>query len=71
VTAQNFIFRVLKDSGALSLAAVMTFRQFLAVVLSCIRFGHHISSPQWGAIATIFAALFYRSRSKLRVEKPV
>ena len=46
--------------GAVTLASVMTFRQFLSVVISCFLFGAPLSAPQWGGLAMVLAPVFDR-----------
>lgn len=45
--AQLFIFYTIQQYGALQFALVMTLRQFLSIVLSCLVFSHHLSPAQW------------------------
>lgn len=45
--AQLFIFYTIQQYGALRFALVMTVRQFLSIVLSCLIFAHHLSAAQW------------------------
>lgn len=54
---QNFVFFTLRLFGALVLAAVTTTRKFFSILLSVFLFGHHLSSVQWGGVATVFAGL--------------
>jgi adenosine 3'-phospho 5'-phosphosulfate transporter B2 len=46
--------------GAVTLASVMTFRQFLAVVLSCFAFGTPLTGAQWFALVLILAPVMKR-----------
>ena len=46
--------------GAVTLASVMTFRQFLSVVISCFLFGAPLSPPQWTGLAMVLAPVFDR-----------
>lgn len=45
--SQLFIFYTIQKYGALRFALVMTVRQFLSIVLSCLVFSHHLSLAQW------------------------
>lgn len=44
---QLFIFYTIQQYGALHFALIMTIRQFLSIVLSCLVFSHDLSSSQW------------------------
>ena len=55
---QLFIFYTIQQYGALHFALIMTLRQFLSIVLSCLVFNHDLSSPQWCAAALPCLLLF-------------
>lgn len=44
---QLFIFYTIQQYGALHFALIMTIRQFLSIVLSCLVFSHELSAAQW------------------------
>lgn len=44
---QLFISFTIKQYGALNFALMMTLRQFLSIVLSCLVFQHELSAIQW------------------------
>ena len=44
---QLFIFLTIQQYGALHFALMMTVRQFLSIVLSCLVFSHQLSPAQW------------------------
>jgi len=46
-TVQLFIVFTIKQYGALNFALMMTVRQYLSIVLSCLVFQHQLSAPQW------------------------
>lgn len=46
-TVQLFISFTIKQYGALNFALMMTLRQFLSIVLSCLVFQHTLSPIQW------------------------
>ena len=46
--------------GAVTLASVMTFRQFISVVISCFLFGAPLSVLQWSGLAMVLAPVFDR-----------
>ncbi|GAB4820926.1 hypothetical protein N2152v2_007972 [Parachlorella kessleri] len=67
--AQLFIFATIQQYGALRFALVMTVRQFLSIVLSCLVFSHHLSLAQWAGTAMVLGALLHRARGKPRSPK--
>lgn len=46
-TVQLFIVFTIKQYGALNFALIMTVRQFLSIVISCLVFQHDLSLAQW------------------------
>lgn len=66
---QLFISHTIKTYGALLFATVMTTRQFISILLSCILFAHPLSMGQWVGTVTVFGALYYKTLSK-KVEAP-
>lgn len=50
---QLFISFTIKEYGALNFALMMTLRQFLSIVLSCIVFEHELTLLQWYAIFSV------------------
>ena len=61
---QLFISHTIKTYGALIFATVMTTRQFISILLSCILFAHPLSLGQWGGTVVVFGALYYKTLSK-------
>lgn len=61
---QLIILYTIKEFGALLFATIMTTRQFLSILLSCIIFVHPLSFMQWGATFLIFGALYMEAFSK-------
>ncbi len=61
---QLFISHTIKTYGALLFATVMTTRQFISILLSCILFAHPLSLGQWGGTVVVFGALYYKTLSK-------
>ncbi|KAL4451574.1 hypothetical protein ABPG75_007236 [Micractinium tetrahymenae] len=61
---QLFISHTIKTFGALLFATVMTTRQFISILLSCILFAHPLSGGQWVGTVMVFGALYYKSLSK-------
>lgn len=66
---QLFISHTIKTYGALLFATVMTTRQFISILLSCILFAHPLSLGQWAGTVTVFGALYYKTLSK-KVDAP-
>lgn len=60
---QLFISHTIKSYGALLFATVMTTRQFISILLSCILFAHPLTAGQWLGTAMVFGALYYKSLS--------
>jgi len=58
-----FISYTIKSFGALAFATIMTTRQFLSILLSCLLFAHPLSEGQWLGSAVVFATLYYQSVS--------
>lgn len=57
-----FISWTIKTYGALIFATIMTTRQFISILTSCIMFMHPLSWPgQYVGMAIVFAALYYKS----------
>lgn len=61
---QLFISHTIRTYGALLFATVMTTRQFISILLSCILFAHPLSAGQWAGTAAVFGALYYKTLSK-------
>lgn len=60
---QIFILMTIKEFGALLFATIMTTRQFLSILLSCIMFLHPLSLGQWCGTVAVFGALYYKTLS--------
>ena len=58
---QIFILITIKEFGALLFATIMTTRQFLSILLSCILFMHPLSLGQWVGTTLVFGALYYKT----------
>jgi hypothetical protein len=57
---QLFIFYTIQQYGALHFALIMTIRQFLSIVLSCLVFSHQLSAAQWIGTALVIGGLVAR-----------
>jgi adenosine 3'-phospho 5'-phosphosulfate transporter B2 len=61
---QLFISHTIKTYGALLFATVMTTRQFISILLSCLLFVHPLSAWQWVGTGIVFGSLYYKTFSK-------
>mmetsp|Transcript_114259 Transcript_114259/g.224107 ORF Transcript_114259/g.224107 Transcript_114259/m.224107 type:complete len:355 (-) Transcript_114259:173-1237(-) len=61
VSGQFFIYSLVKEYGALALAATMNLRQVLSILTSYMLYGHPISVMQILGLILVFAALFYKT----------
>ncbi|CAG2177042.1 unnamed protein product, partial [Oppiella nova] len=65
---QLFVFYTISTFGALVFVTIMTLRQAVAILLSCLVYGHALGA--WGSLgivvvfATLFAQIYWKSRSK-------
>lgn len=67
--AQLFISHTIKTFGALLFATVMTVRQVISIVLSCILFNHPLTMLQWLSVGIVFGSLYYKSYAKDQEKK--
>jgi solute carrier family 35 (adenosine 3'-phospho 5'-phosphosulfate transporter), member B2 len=58
---QIVIMMTVKEFGALVFATVMTTRQFLNILLSCLIYLHPLTAAQWVAVAVVFGAMHVSS----------
>jgi solute carrier family 35 (adenosine 3'-phospho 5'-phosphosulfate transporter), member B2 len=56
---QYFVAYTIKTYGALNFAALMTARQFLSVIASCVIFKHRFTAGQWCVTFAIQISRFY------------
>lgn len=61
---QLFIVFTIKEYGALQFALIMTLRQFLSIVASCIVFGHSLTLLQWMGCTLVIGGLIGRTYLK-------
>ncbi|KXZ52167.1 hypothetical protein GPECTOR_10g796 [Gonium pectorale] len=59
-----FISYTIKTFGALVFATIMTTRQFLSILLSCVLFAHPLSGGQWAGSFMVFGSLYYQGFAK-------
>jgi len=57
---QLVILWTIKEFGALFFATVMTVRQVISIILSCIIYLHPLTIGQWLSSVIVFGALYYK-----------
>jgi len=57
---QLVILFTIKNFGALFFATVMTLRQIISIILSCLIFMHPLTLRQWLSAGLVFGVLFYK-----------
>merc|ERR1719324_1306703 len=67
---QIFIYVTVQKHGPVVLSTIMTTRQILSVVLSCILFGHQIPQVAIGAAALVFSVLLVRTSRSSNSQSP-
>lgn len=60
-TSQFFISYTIRTFGALVFATIMTTRQLVSIMLSCVFFGHPPTAPQWAGASLVFGALYFKA----------
>ncbi|PSC69081.1 adenosine 3-phospho 5-phosphosulfate transporter 1 isoform A [Micractinium conductrix] len=66
---QLFIFYTIQRYGALHFALIMTLRQFLSIILSCLVFSHDLSPWQWIGTALVIGGLMARGMHRGGLER--
>ena len=69
---QLCILYTIKEFGALLFAAIMTTRQLISILLSCLIFLHPLTWQQWSGVLMVFGALYaqaYMKHSPSRLEQ--
>lgn len=71
--SQFFISYTIRTFGALTFATIMTSRQLVSIMLSCVWFAHPLSGEQWIGAAIVFGTLYAKNflRSKSKPEKAI
>ncbi|XP_077244839.1 UDP-galactose/UDP-glucose transporter 5B-like [Tasmannia lanceolata] len=69
--SQFFISYTIRNFGALTFATIMTTRQLVSIMLSCVWFAHPLSWKQWIGAAIVFGTLYTRSFLSSKPPKPV
>ncbi|KAK4759139.1 hypothetical protein SAY87_020440 [Trapa incisa] len=67
--SQFFISYTIRTFGALTFATIMTTRQLVSILLSCIWFGHPLSYEQIIGAAIVFSALYSKSFLRKKPQK--
>uniref|UniRef100_A0A2P2KT08 UDP-galactose/UDP-glucose transporter-related family protein n=1 Tax=Rhizophora mucronata TaxID=61149 RepID=A0A2P2KT08_RHIMU len=62
--SQFFISYTIRTFGALVFAAIMTTRQLVSILLSCLWFAHPLSWEQWIGAAIVFGSLYAKNLLK-------
>ncbi|XP_042489296.1 UDP-galactose/UDP-glucose transporter 5-like [Macadamia integrifolia] len=68
--SQFFISYTIRTFGALTFATIMTTRQLVSIMLSCIWFAHPLSWTQWIGAAIVFGTLYGKSFLRRIPHKP-
>ncbi|EEF31273.1 UDP-galactose/UDP-glucose transporter 5B [Ricinus communis] len=59
--SQFFISYTIRTFGALTFAAIMTTRQLVSIMLSCVWFSHPLSWEQWIGAVIVFGSLYAKN----------
>lgn len=59
--SQFFISYTIRTFGALTFATIMTTRQLISILLSCLWFAHPLSPLQWVGAVIVFGSLYSKS----------
>lgn len=68
--SQFFISYTIRTFGALTFAAIMTTRQLVSIMLSCVWFSHPLSWEQWIGAVIVFGSLYSKNLLKTRSQRP-
>jgi len=63
-TGQLFIFYTIKKFGPIVFTTMMTTRQMISLVVSCVVFGHSLGTGAALGAVIVFSVLFYRTKRK-------
>ncbi|RZB79929.1 UDP-galactose/UDP-glucose transporter 5 [Glycine soja] len=67
--SQFFISYTIRTFGALTFATIMTTRQLVSILLSCVWFAHPLSWQQWIGAVIVFGAIYAKSFLRKAPEK--
>lgn len=68
--SQFFISYTIRNFGALTFATIMTTRQLVSIMLSCVWFVHPLSWEQWIGAVIVFGTLYAKTFLKNPPQKP-
>jgi solute carrier family 35 (adenosine 3'-phospho 5'-phosphosulfate transporter), member B2 len=68
-TGQLFIFYTIKRFGPVVFTLIMTTRQMISLVFSCLLYGHQIKLASMSGIFIVFATLFFKARRQLMASR--
>lgn len=68
--SQFFIFFTIRNFGALTFATIMTTRQLVSILLSCVWFAHPLSVEQLMGAVIVFCSIYARSFLKNKSKAP-
>lgn len=68
--SQFFISYTIRNFGALTFATIMTTRQLVSIVLSCLWFAHPLSWEQWIGAVIVFGSLYAKTFMRKSPQKP-
>ncbi|XP_022755722.1 UDP-galactose/UDP-glucose transporter 5B-like isoform X3 [Durio zibethinus] len=68
--SQFFISYTIRTFGALTFAAIMTTRQLVSIMLSCVWFSHPLSWEQWIGAVIVFGSLYTKTLLKKASPNP-
>ncbi|MFS7986757.1 putative UAA transporter [Helianthus anomalus] len=69
--SQFFISYTIRTFGALTFATIMTTRQLVSILLSCVWFAHPLSLEQFIGAVIVFGSLYAKVFLKSKPEKPL
>jgi len=70
MVGQLCILYTIREFGALLFATIMTTRQFLSILLSCLIFMHPLTFMQWLGTSMVFGSLYYQAYLKNQRAQP-
>ncbi|GFS30667.1 UDP-N-acetylglucosamine (UAA) transporter family [Actinidia rufa] len=68
--SQFFISYTIRTFGALTFATIMTTRQLVSILLSCVWFSHPLSWEQCIGAVVVFGSLYAKSFLRNKPQKP-
>lgn len=70
-TSQFFISYTIRTFGALTFATIMTTRQLVSILLSCVWFAHPLSWEQFIGAVIVFSSLYAKAFLRNKPQKPL